>query len=248
MWPDSLVNHSVFSALEAKTLSAHALGKYLVKSSLTSSLSSSFGGGADQSIAPWRMNLLLNELGWVHKTVRGWQITPLGSKLGGEELQQAKTGLSYVVWPPGIIEQPQFKGLQRQLQQAPNVVGLYPALDGHGLPSDRLRQLDNWFYSAGLNHAWNRELPEAGLFCDFYLPQAHLYIDYWGYERTGQQCAVLSESQWLKGKMANKALYEKLGLNVLSLEPEHFIKDGQLMSLDDVLPKRLLQFEVSLNM
>ncbi len=233
VWPNTLLGHRIFSDMPEKTLSSTQLSKALfnVKYNQT-------------SIAPWRMNLILVEMGWLNKTVKGWQLTPLGKSLGGTEQQQESTGQHYVVWPEQLVGRAQLQKLKDQLLVPANSQGSYLSLDGHLLPSDTLRQIDNWLYTAGLAHAYERSLPEGQCKCDFYLPQAQLYIDYWGYERVGAQKSLLSGPAWLKEKMANKEQYEKLGLRVLAIEPRHLVKDGLPLPLDDVLPKRLLAFDI----
>ena len=233
VWPTSVTTHTIFTKLESKKLNASALSK-----ALTHAMDNHL------AIAPWRMNLILGELGWVVKTVKGWQLTGLGKALGGEELQHASTGLSYVVWPQAIVAQGQLKALSTDLQSKANEAGLYSCIDGHQLVGETLRQIDNWLYTAGIIHGVGRELPEAGHFCDFYLPHGQIYLEYWQYQHTGPQAQTVPESQWLKQKVARRAIYEKLGLNVIALQASDLVKDGKALSLDEVLPKRLLQFNV----
>ena len=233
VWPNSLQSHRIFADIPHKALSSASLAKALLNSSLN-----------QIAIAPWRMNLILVELGWLSKTVKGWQLTALGKALGGIEQQQENTGQHYVLWPEQLVNHTQLQTLMAQLHSPANSQGLYVGLDGHHLKSDALRQIDNWLYTAGLVHAHERSLPEGDLISDFYLPKHQLYIDYWGYERTGEQKDLLTESAWLKGKMANKKVYDKLDLRVLAIEPSHLLKDGLPLSLDEMLPKRLLEFDI----
>ncbi|MEH6343627.1 MAG: hypothetical protein V7785_00955 [Bermanella sp.] len=244
VWPTRVTTHTIFTRLESKKLNASSLSKALFNSIASSMTSFAPDALAIAAIAPWRLNLILSELGWIVKTVKGWQLTQLGTALGGEELQHASTGLSYVVWPQSIIEQQQLVALLDGLYAKSNDDDLYVCLDGHQVAGDTLRQIDNWLYTAGLNHAVGRELPEVGHFCDFYLPQGQVYLEYWDYQYTGQQAQKVPESVWLKQKVARRALYEKLGLNVISLQASDLINNGKALSLDEILPKRLLQFNV----
>ena len=233
VWPTTLVGHKIFSGIPDKKLSTAHLGKALMASNAHFT-----------SIASWRLNLILAELGWLNKTVKGWQLTALGKALGGSEHQQENSGQYYVLWPDPLIDQPQLKTVMAQLHRPANSEGLFLSLDGHFLANETLRQMDNWLYTAGIVHAHNRSLPEGGGRCDFYLPQAQVYIDYWGYERADEQKSQLSESAWLKEKMANKKVYEKLGLRVLAIEPSQLTQKGESIGLDDLLPKRLLEFDI----
>ena len=50
-------------------------------------------------------NLLLLELGWIRKGVKGWELTAQGKALGGVQEEYPDTGVPYVRWPatlPGI--------------------------------------------------------------------------------------------------------------------------------------------------
>lgn len=50
------------------------------------------------------MNLLLNELGWIEKTVAGWGTTQLGRKLGGLKFEHETSRGTYVLWPEAILK------------------------------------------------------------------------------------------------------------------------------------------------
>jgi len=106
----------------------------------------------------------------------------------------------------------------------------FPCVDGHVASSKALMLVDNWLYSAGLVHAVGRALAvDDTLRCDFYLPQGRVYLEYWGFEKT---------PAYLKQKMAKKEAYQEHKLNVIELQAQDLDK------LDQVLPKRLLQFGI----
>ncbi len=213
VWPPSLSEHSLFAKVEAKLLSVAGLAK-------------------GQSISVRRMHSILLEMGWLNQHVKGWQLTLLGKGVGGIEKQDAKSGLSYVMWPNKVSEHSHFKSSLDKLlgKNTPEKSSEFSCLDGHIASSQALMLVDNWLYSAGLLHATGRALPmDSALHCDFYLPQNKVYIEYWGFEKT---------PAYLKQKMAKKALYQQHGLNFIELEEQDIAK------LDDVLPKALLQFNV----
>jgi hypothetical protein len=91
--------------------------------------------------------------------------------------------------------------------------------------------IDNWLYVSGIVHAYERKLPiEEEAYCDFYIPEGKVYIEYWGLERAPKYEARMQEK---------KELYEKYELSLIELTDEH------IRRLDDYLPKVLLQFNVS---
>lgn len=54
-------------------------------------------------ISSQRFNLLINELGWIEKTVAGWGLTKAGRALGGKQLEHDISGGSYTIWPESIL-------------------------------------------------------------------------------------------------------------------------------------------------
>lgn len=59
--------------------------------------------GTHFNISSQRINLLLNELGWIEKTVAGWGLTKLGKTIGGRQFEHETSGGSYVLWPDNVI-------------------------------------------------------------------------------------------------------------------------------------------------
>ena len=112
-------------------------------------------------------------------------------------------------------------------------------VDGHQVESAALAEIDNWLYIAGISHAYRREIPteldhgteriKESISCDFYLPNGHIYIEYWGQERSPAD---------IQHKLARKEIYHAANLKLIELN-EH-----DLNQLDDVLPKLLLQHDV----
>lgn len=60
--------------------------------------------GTHFNISSKRANLILNELGWIQKTVAGWSTTQLGKTLGGKQFEHDTSGNSYVMWPSTIFQ------------------------------------------------------------------------------------------------------------------------------------------------
>lgn len=90
--------------------------------------------------------------------------------------------------------------------------------------------IDNWLYQAKIIHAYERRVPiEADLYCDFYLPEGKVYIEFWGMEE---------EPRYKSRKEQKIRLYAENELNLVQVHNDH-IKD-----LDDHLPRMLLKYGI----
>lgn len=104
--------------------------------------------------------------------------------------------------------------------------------DGHWVRSKAEMLIDNWLYMANIVHAYERQLPiEEAVYCDFYLPNGKVYIEYWGMER---------DAKYRARKATKQAIYRKYNLNLIELT------DEQIKNLDDYLPRQLLKYGVSI--
>lgn len=228
-WPEQVLEHRLFSVSPEQTLlNAAALGLRV-------------GLSARQT------NLLLLELGWIRKGVKGWELTARGKALGGVQEEYPDTGVPYVRWPatlPGnpvlsenlqvihayehigeAAERDLFGDAEREIR-VDGGDGLR-ALDGHVLHSKAELMICHWLYMSEIAHAHHRRLPVEGDYrCDFYLPSLQLYIEYWGDEAAPGQ---------LTAKLDKKAVYERHGLKLLEIGPD------DLARLDEVLPRALLK-------
>ncbi len=215
VWPNTLSEHSLFKKQSVKTLSVASLAK-------------------SKGISRARMHAILQEMGWLNLQVQGWQLTPLGLGMGGQEHEDEKTGSSYVMWPSDVEQKEHFKNTLASLtadNESPNHESC-TCLDGHTVKNKALMIIDNWLYTTGLVHAVGRELAvDNSLLCDFYLPQGQIYLEFWGSEHT---------PAYLKQKMAKKALYNQHELNVIDVHQE------DLSRLDTLLPKQLLRYGVKI--
>lgn len=107
----------------------------------------------------------------------------------------------------------------------------YRCTDGHYVRSRAELTVDNWLYMSGLVHAYERKLPvEEDIYCDFYLPEGKVYIEYWGME---------GNTQYDHRKKEKLDIYQKYGYNLIQLN------DDDIRSLDDVLPRKLLAFGIT---
>lgn len=191
-----------------------------------------------------RMNSILSERGWINKALKGWTITPSGKSVGGEQKEDFRSGIPYVVWPESITENKALKATISEVQgeapseeakpetsDNPNFRDKFEAklrtTDGHYVRSKAEMLIDNWLYMAEIIHAYERKLPiEEEVYCDFYIPTGKVYIEYWGYE---------NDSKYLHRKAQKQEIYKKYGFKLIELEE----KDVQ--NLDDILPRLLLK-------
>lgn len=203
-----------------------------------------------------RINLILAEIGWIEKAIKGWSVTSLGKKVGGVECEHSSGG-TYVLWPATLennqtlvssintgengteLNQQELiinAEVSEDLKDSKNFRDKFPASqrtkDGHLVRSRGEILIDNSLYEYGLAHAYERRLPiEEEVYCDFYIPSQNtgkaVYIEYWGME---------NDVQYQKRKEKKQAIYRNNHLNLIELENVH------IESLDDYLPKMLLKF------
>jgi hypothetical protein len=48
--------------------------------------------GEKFNVEPQKINLILSELGWIEKDVRGWVVTNLGTNVGGKQSEHPESG------------------------------------------------------------------------------------------------------------------------------------------------------------
>ncbi len=231
-WPDSLSldeqTTAPVSPNTGKLVSATVIGKAF-------------------SLSANRMNSILSERGWINKALKGWTITPSGKSVGGEQKEDFRSGIPYVVWPETITENKALKTTISEVQgetpseeakpetnDNPNFRDKFEAklrtTDGHYVRSKAEMLIDNWLYMAEIIHAYERKLPiEEEVYCDFYIPTGKVYIEYWGYE---------NDSKYLHRKAKKQEIYKQYGFKLIELEE----KDVQ--NLDDILPRLLLKHGV----
>jgi hypothetical protein len=231
-WPETVLQHRLFTADNDHSMLTSAM------------LGERFGLSARQT------TLLLHELGWMRRAVKGWEITSRGKTLGGVQEEYPDTGVPFVRWPAALQKHPVLLQNLRVVQALEHVgevhdVDLFAdpeaelrvdiagarahrALDGHVLHSKAHLMICHWLYMSGIVHAAGRRLPVEGDYrCDFYLPSLQLYLEYWGDEGAPGK---------LSAKLAKRAVYERSGLTLLELDAE------DLPRLDEVLPRKLLKY------
>ncbi|MCE5280403.1 MAG: glycerol kinase [Planctomycetaceae bacterium] len=237
-WPEALASDPIFAAEgadpedlahDSRIISATTIGKRF-------------------DLSPQRINSVLSELGWISKGIKGWNISEQGRRVGGKQMEHPKTGVPYVVWPEDLLQN------STLVSSIEEVVGIAPAgghtqatkseavafrekfeakhraADGHFVRSKAEMLIDNWLYMAEIVHAYERKLPvEEDVYCDFYIPSGKVYIEYWGIE---------DDAKYQARKEQKQAVYQKYAFKLIELN------EADVQNLDDVLPRKLLRFDV----
>lgn len=245
VWPnDLLLDHNPKQKEKPKLINATVLGKHF-------------------QISSQRLNLVLNELGWVEKTVAGWSITRLGKKLGGRQFEHETSGGTYVLWPDSVLinedlldqfhekaaeklEVPELKvGKESTSSEHANDFrkihkAEYRTKDGHYVRSKAELTIDDSLYLWGIPHAYEKKLPntEENVYSDFHIPSGKgrtkaVYIEYWGME---------NDEKYNTRKAKKIEIYQSLDLSLIQLN------DGDIKNIEDNLQKYLRQHGISVSM
>jgi hypothetical protein len=107
----------------------------------------------------------------------------------------------------------------------------YCCEDGHYVRSRAELIIDNYLYHHRIVHAYERRVPvlQQEQFCDFYVPEGSVYIEFWGLE---------SDPEYVTRKKQKIRVYQKNKIQLIEL------RDSDLTKLDDILPRRLSKFGV----
>lgn len=104
----------------------------------------------------------------------------------------------------------------------------YTATDGHRVRSRAELIIDNWLYARRIPHAYEYMVPtDEEMYCDFYLPDGDVYIEYWGLRDDARYSRRMEDKQ---------RIYSDNELNLIELS------DMEIERLDDTLPKLLRRF------
>jgi hypothetical protein len=203
---------------------------------------------AKYNLSARKINLILSEIGFIEKYLKGWTITILGTKNGGIQKENNQNGIPYVEWDESIFNNNAFLSIiqevkgeagestQKKIDDSKDsnfrekFIAKHRATDGHMVRSKAEMLIDNWLYMAEIVHAYERKLPiEEEVYCDFYIPTGKIYIEFWGLE---------NDPKYAKRKEVKKAIYKKYDFKLIELT------DEEVFNLDDVLPKLLLKHGV----
>lgn len=224
VWPENLLIDT--ASTTGATLTATQLGQSL-------------------KLSAKKINLLLNELGWIRREEDGWHITNTGLKVGGEQREDKATNNAFVVWHDTVAKNKRLKQsvvefLGKDAESHSTDVSFsnfrqkfeakHRTLDGHYVRSKGELLIDNWLYMAGVVHAYERPLPiTTEVVSDFYLPSGKVYIQFWGSDKGAIDT---------KQKETTQKIYKEHGFALIEIYPE------DISNLDSVLPPLLRQFGI----
>ena len=231
VWPERLDQHPLMAAIESnQRITAGSMCRYYPR------------------LHARQINRALAEMGLQHHSILGWELTPLGRTLGGQQEESNSSGAFYVTWPHEIIDHPvvhrELTLQSDQIQPAEAGDEVEPDLfegaiaetaaclgiDGHTVRSPLQARVCNWLYLAQLAHAYQRALPtEELVYADFYVPAGNVYIDCWEAEIPASE---------LSGKLNKREIYRAMELRHLEINAVDVEK------LDEVLGRGLLSFGI----
>lgn len=201
-----------------------------------------------------QINRVLVELGWIEREVaQGWKPTALGEKLKARKAVYFKNKNAYVVWHPDICKSrilqkaaeeflsielsPQVPEQNSSMNEdaADKAEGFrekFPptirASDGHMVRSRGEAMIDGLLYEYRIVHAYERLVPiEETMYCDFFLPEYNIYIEFWGME---------GNPKYKARKEKKLELYRQNELRLIEVKDEH------INNLEDYLIGQLLKF------
>ena len=241
VWPENISIENGQQKDKAKLLNSTAIGKHF-------------------NISSQRFNLLLNELGWIEKTIAGWGITKVGKVLGGKQFEHETSGGNYVLWPETVLKNKDLLGMFQEAPKEKTIIKQidpiieksetvndfrkkYPAeyrtKDGHYVRSKAELTIDDSLYLWGIAHAYEKKLPntEENVYSYFHIPSGNgrpkaVYIEYWGME---------NDEKYNQRKSKKIEIYNQLGLTLIQLN------DSDIKNIEDSLQKYLLQHGIRVN-
>jgi hypothetical protein len=240
VWPETISIDGGQQKDKPKLLNATAIGKHF-------------------EISSQRFNLLLNDLGWIEKTVAGWRITSLGKSLGGKQFEHETSGGTYVLWPEKVLKNKDIlelfeeepaenlankKTVKSDTETVSDFRKTYPTeyrtKDGHYVRSKAEQIIDDSLYLWGIPHAYEKKVPntDENVYSDFHIPSGKgrpkaVYIEYWGLE---------NDEKYNQRKQKKIEIYKSLGLNLIQLN------DADIKNIEDALQKYLRQHEISVSL
>jgi hypothetical protein len=195
----------------------------------------------------------------------GWRLTEKGRKNGGEERSKVTASnqtFYWTLWPYYVYENKLFKEKieyyafkeHKKVYDKEEVDilirGNVPENvtdDGHYVRSKAELIIDNFLFKNRIFHIYEKSLSgNDNSYCDFYLPDYDLYIEYWGFKDGDEKKEDLSDkkrkeiAKYLIRKAEKLEIYHKNGIRLLELEDQH------LKSVNDSLPRLLLTYGVKI--
>lgn len=201
-----------------------------------------------------QINRVLLDLGWIEKDGKGWKPSEQGEKLKAKRNLHSKSGIPFVLWHPDICKSRilqnatnEFLFIEVEPPSAPQTLPMPEeaadkaegfrekfkptkrTIDGHMVRSLSEVIIDGWFYDRRIVHAYERLVPveQQTMYCDFYLPEYDLYIEFWGLE---------DDPKYEARKKKKLEVYRQNKLKLLEIKKQH------IDNLDDYLTSQLVEF------
>lgn len=202
--------------------------------------------GEKLGISAEKVNQYLKELAWLENGKGGKLLTLEGKKHGGYQME-TKEGIPYVMWNDDILQNEHFLRTKKigqgelieDFQETGEPISddwrsKYKAdirtSDGHYVRSRAEMLIDNFLYYHRIIHAYERKVNiDEALFCDFYIPEQKVFIEFWGMEEN---------KKYAERKKRKQELYLKYGFNLIE------INDSDMGNLDEILTIKLRKFNV----
>lgn len=204
------------------------------------------------------INRVLLDIGWIEKEGNGWKPSELGEKLKAQKQTYFKNGNSYIVWHKDICKSrilqnaiSEFRSIEVELPPITKISSMpeeaadktkgfrerFPppirASDGHMVRSRAEAMIDGFLYGNRIVHAYEPLVPvKQEMYCDFYLPECGIYIEYWGLE---------SDPKYKAKKEKKLEIYRQNDLRLIEIKDEH------IANLDDYLMGQLVKFGYKAN-
>lgn len=217
------------------------------KSALTSTLL-----GEHFKLDAKQINRILFDLGWIEREGSGWKPSALGEKLKAQKILYQKK-VPYVVWHQDICKSRILQNAVSEFRsievEPPSITKTDPmpeeaadktedfrekfpptirASDGHMVRSRAEAMIDAWLYENRIVHAYERLVRvDQKMYCDFFLPEYDLYIEFWGLE---------SNPKYKARKEKKLEIYRQNELRLVEIKDEH------INNLDDYLIGQLVKF------
>ncbi len=204
--------------------------------------------GGHLGISNKKVNLYLSDLGWIEKDRGGWLLTKAGKSNGGHNME-AQNGAPYCLWAESVLNNKHLKRIinigeglfqgennnEKEIVESEDIRKKYPpekrTSDGHYVRSRAELLIDNFFYRNGIVHAYEKKVNiDEPMYCDFYLPEKKIYVEYWGLEEN---------AKYLERKKKKLELYAKNDFKLLEL------KDSDIENLDEILEAKLRRLGIT---
>lgn len=199
-----------------------------------------------------QINRVLLDLGWIEKDGKGWKPSERGVKLKAKRNLHSKSGIPFVLWHPDICKSRilqnainEFLSIEVEPPSVPQTLPMpeeaadktkgfrerFPppirASDGHMVRSRAEAMIDGFLYGNRIVHAYEPLVPvKQEMYCDFYLPECGIYIEYWGLE---------SDPKYKAKKEKKLEIYRQNDLRLIEIKDEH------IANLDDYLMGQLVK-------